>query len=366
VILRVTAYHRRDYDEQVISFSPFEHAKAQHTIAHDFDSTPTSGRGILEKFPAETFRLICLRLDLVSLLKLRPVNRVMRQTITLMTEYKNLTAHGLDAILAVLRTGLGDYLTLQDLYRPLLQERCTCCGGFGGFIFLLTCTRCCIDCLNNDLHLTATDIGALMFKESHARILRDLSPVHVPLRTLPGAYSRTKAWRDGGRLLVAGEDVWDIIDRVQGPGPSPARLALLYNPNLLFGWQKCAAAVNLPFYDPKADKGYRGFSCKGCVSDITARNWVSPQEQNTRVYSREGFIAHFKRCGRAQRLWLASRAGTREVTYLESPFSMNGGINTVRVPWYCRESVRRLVWMVFSWLAQRTSGHRARRARVRI
>lgn len=174
-IIRVAAYHRKDYCRSVIWFSPREHVSIHPSIATPFRRAPSTGLGSLDRLPLELLHDILLRLDMYSLFNLRQANLSSRQTVDSLKQYQMVVSHGLNLFCALLRTRLATGVSLFDFYYALCTKACTFCGEFGGFISLLTWNRCCFNCLQGALetrvqplaairkqfHLTKTELGQL-------------------------------------------------------------------------------------------------------------------------------------------------------------------------------------------------------------
>ena len=74
VIVRTTAYHRRDYCLSMIWYSPREHVDIRPSIATPFQRTSNVGVGSLGRLPLELLFDTLYRLDMHSLFKFRQIN----------------------------------------------------------------------------------------------------------------------------------------------------------------------------------------------------------------------------------------------------------------------------------------------------
>lgn len=76
------------------------------------------------------------------------------------------------------------------------------------------------------------------------------------------------------------------------------------------------ATTTLPYIDKANGKVENGLCCAGCQVAFEKDPVPvsgSPSEAESlqdKVYSKSGFLEHFKHCRRAQSLWDASNAGT--------------------------------------------------------
>ncbi len=99
--------------------------------------------------------------------------------------------------------------------------------------------------------------------------------------------------------------------------------------------EKCESSTSLPTSDPTTSTAYWSLSCSGCATEVDHIRHVHPMHSLPanidKVYSREEFLAHFQVCEKAKSLWMASVAGTKDVSHLESRFSINGGFEPMRI-----------------------------------
>ncbi|KAK0635523.1 hypothetical protein B0T17DRAFT_46817 [Bombardia bombarda] len=144
-IVRVAAYHRKDYDRSVIWFSPREHVDISQSIPTPFPRTSNTGLSSLDQLPLELLDDILLRLDMYSLFKFRQTNLRSRSMVGSLKQYQMVVLHGLNPFCVLLRTRFA--VSLADFYYALCTKDCTFCSEFGGFISLLTWDRCCFKCL---------------------------------------------------------------------------------------------------------------------------------------------------------------------------------------------------------------------------
>lgn len=122
----------------------------------------TATRGFnLFQMPPEILSRIILELDIVSTNWFSQANRQTRFVTTALPQYRQVVQHGAQAIKAMLRANLVDCFSYRELHRALIQEQCSLCGKFGGFLFLLTCTRCCYTCIHTASELAVTQISCL-------------------------------------------------------------------------------------------------------------------------------------------------------------------------------------------------------------
>jgi F-box associated protein len=102
--------------------------------------------GIIDSLPVELVHEVLKEADLQCLINFRRVNRQAAELVESLPEYKLIMSHAQNALVASIRTGCAISITCQMLYGTLCTAKCEECGDFGGYIYLLTCTRVCETC----------------------------------------------------------------------------------------------------------------------------------------------------------------------------------------------------------------------------
>jgi len=161
-------------------------APISSTQPHYYTSQPSANLGSLDCLPIELFQITLSLLDLRTLMEFRRVNQRSLQLVAALPQYKVIISYVLDALRGVLSIGIGQWITCNDLFTTLCTAECKKCGDFGGYLFLLTCTRVCF--LRNDNYLP--------LRYSHARRkfgFNRQTITHLPqMRSLPGTYTPQK------------------------------------------------------------------------------------------------------------------------------------------------------------------------------
>ena len=334
-VLRVCSYHRSDFalalnrtrPHKIQAIAPL--LQTHFTKPSPFKHGPPFRLGVLDLLTSELIINILLQLDIVSYLRFRRVNRHARVIATRLHEYKLVSTHGLEGLTAVLRTGLGEYFGIKDLYDPLVTYSCKVCGDFGHFLYLPDCTRCCFSCLTKapELHMTSViylyDKLAQIVGISRSKLERELRPV---LHPVPGKYS-LQSYRScfTGDYLMQTRQLVTILTSL-----GASERAITQQVDSRAGWEsnQFASATAYPWYNAKRAEADRGVSCKGIqlyIERIVPPGRVEPEDERKhrdRVFSRAGFLQHFKTCGLAQDLWARRDNGAAE---RESWFISNGG-----------------------------------------
>ncbi|GAB1729779.1 hypothetical protein NU195Hw_g5733t1 [Hortaea werneckii] len=309
-ILRVAAYHRRDFDRAVISFRINAHINILTPTLPDSTSTATLGH--LDELPLELLHQICLDLDVASVFRFRQTNTRARQILDALHEHRIITKHALDPFCALLRTGLAAKVSLSDFYRLLCTQECSLChGSHGDLVHLPLWIRCCSTCLTqNQYPIRMVALSAAK------RILRlpKYSLAQLPsLKTLPGTYTYPDRDRSRRYTLVPVVSILSAY-REDHPGfEAPGTSIAQFNTDSILAYMACCA---MPSFDIQTGQVQNGVSCAGCQlllekGDTGAHMiWVSDIRDT--VYSHAAFLEHFTRCAWAQRLWSGSHGGKRD------------------------------------------------------
>lgn len=177
-----------EMEDQYKEYFPYEWIAAPATMHKPFFAPVSSFRNVniptvdtatrgfnLFQMPPEILSRIILELDIVSTNCFSQANRQTRFVTTALPQYRQVVQHGAQAIKAMVRANLGHCFRYRELHCALIQEQCILCGKFGGFLFLLTCTRCCYTCIHTASELAVTQISCL---RNGDKPLLGLSPVY--------------------------------------------------------------------------------------------------------------------------------------------------------------------------------------------
>lgn len=306
-ILRVCAYHRRDFDLVVVRSRPHDMQPVQASLQAPFETSPTAELGILDSLPPELMSMVLRRLDLLSFFRFRQVNRRARIVSTNLWEYHLVSQYGLEGLRGLLRADLAYCFTIDHLYWSLLTDKCSACGAFGGHLFFFTAERCCLGCLQSSAHYRVFSVSAFTKLTRVSRIRLSRVP-GLHLRTVPGIYNmmKTPARRPKDlvfeekatqTLLATGAIGEDAIQKLRSKAEQPG--------------QRFMAATAYPYYGLEDATLDYGVSCKGCQARLEAlRDGFKDRD---RIFSRQGFLSHFPYCEEGQQLWAQSQGGTRPV-----------------------------------------------------
>jgi hypothetical protein len=323
-IVRTTAYHRRDHCLSVIWFSPREHVDIRPSISTPFRQAPTTGLGSLNRLPLELLHDVLLRLDMHSLFKFRQTNLGSRQTVDSLKQYQMVVLHGLNLLCALLRTRLASGVSLFDFYDVLCTKACALCGGFGGFISLLTWSRCCFPCLQR---APETQVQSLATARKQFHLTKAESGQLRSFKTLPGIYSMEETVCKS-RITVVSVQQARLVSRQRPDAQSQAQPANSGR-NQKFNFMGSCA---LPFCDRRADRVEHGVSCAGCqlalekeIIGSRGEKWAF--EARDKIYAKDSFLEHFSWCEQAQLLWRSSGEGNSQPPELPEAVRRGGYFN---------------------------------------
>lgn len=287
--------------------------------------------GALDTLPLELLHDIILSLPLSALSPLLATSSTTHSLLLSSPAYRNLTTHATHALRAYSATALGDSVTVSQLLAALCAESCAHCGDFGPFLWLLDCTRCCWACMTQhpDLLPLTPEEACETFGIPHLQI-----PV---LRSVPGVY---RTWKElcvepESRRLVSKAAARRVAVKVHGGAEGLERFlsaaavadtarvskgALLDSKDA--DVRRHLGVIPLPTLDRKAGLVDHGVSCKGCTSTlpvVALRREGAPcmpvrigsglegfdarKRELGRMFTTEGYLAHYEVCGRARELW---------------------------------------------------------------
>ncbi|KAK2051999.1 hypothetical protein LY76DRAFT_359444 [Colletotrichum caudatum] len=323
-IVRAAAYHRKDYCQSAIWFSPREHVGIRSSIATPFERTSDMGLGSLDRLPLELRHDTLLHLDIRSLFNLRQTNLRSRATVDSLKQYQMVATHGLNLLCALLRTKLATGVSLCEFYDVLCTKTCTLCGKFGGFVSLLTWNRCCFVCLQR---APETQVRTLAAVRKQLNLAKAQSNQLTSFKTLPGIYSMKESVHKSRITVVS------LHDAISVSRPQPHALpqadsvsSELYQKYNFMG--SCA----LPYYDRRTGRVEHGISCAGCqlalekdIIGSRGEKWAF--EVRDMVYAQDDFLEHFRWCEQAQLLWESSDEGNKRPNELPEAARRGGFFN---------------------------------------
>lgn len=317
-IVRVASYYRRDYNLAVIHPTiPLDSSGL--TLFKSFRRDSASTLGLLETLPPELLKTVFLLLDLQSALRFSHANTRAKDLIAGTWEYRQTRDHALQCLWAAFQTRVASNLGVSLIYTALKTKACSVCGvSFGRFFFLLTATQCCFRCLGRAPDLVALSLAEVCRATSRSRAwLKKAIPA---LYTVPGIYGLAEMNSSRRCYLVSKAHCHSRLDLEKTQW---LRLATSQGPMD----SRYMASCSIPYLDIATGDVQMGVSCKGCQVMLEARAPGSrstvPFLRREEVYSRQGFLDHFRWCEGAKGLWDSSKGGT--VPFEEPTFTKQGG-----------------------------------------
>ena len=294
------------------------------TGRHNLD--PGHDLGTLDKLPVEVLTDVFDQCDIKSLTDFRRVNQRANKLIDSLPKYCTVVTHAANAIRGMLVTDIAYLTTLSQLYFQLCQYSCSSCGGFGGYLYLLTCRRLCYLCLQ-------TIPAYKPMRKADA--LRDfgLQPRHLRqvrrMRLRPGCYT-AREWSSRQELTLCDSDstrdvgiathgsleemdayVIEVERRAARKSlltermKSEKRLALhrrrrdagvptsfdRRDRNDTFRFMPI---VRFPYFDRQKRAAEWGFLCADCIFDKGVYETGRPNLHLATLYTSETFVPHLK------------------------------------------------------------------------
>lgn len=147
--------------------------------------TAMTGTRRLNALPVEILHLILEELDFLSLSRFSRTSRRGCELATSLPAYHDLLRHAPKTLAALSKMTILHLHKSKTLRRALYSDQCVCCGNFGAFLFLITCQRCCFQCL-------ATKQAVWAMPRAEAAKCFDIAAKEPKLlpsaRSLPGGY----------------------------------------------------------------------------------------------------------------------------------------------------------------------------------
>lgn len=248
--------------------------------------------------PAEIVSIVLGYLDIKSVLALRQTDRRTKWLVEGTTQYRTCVNFAMDTMLGMIRTEVAQYHGMDDLVEALRTRDCPC-GEFAGLVFLPTLGRICSKCADSPDPAVSPIVR--ITQTSRRLSIRRKTGVPVVL-TLPDQHHSNR------RHCLASPHPF-----LPPPRPNHHR------------FRRMACAV-LPYFNPKKDCAVlptNGVLCAGCKM-LSSRSMLGPwsderfaahrylKELAGRLYTPEGFLAHFSWCREAQGLWMEEKHRAEE------------------------------------------------------
>lgn len=183
-----------------------------------------------------------------------------------MPQYSCIATNMPNVLRALIGTGLAPFLSLGNLHQNLRQPSCTSCGDFAPFLYLPTCERVCVVCLDSRFKFQpATTSEAKSIYKLDARALGKL-PVFRPL---PGRYSRSgKEWRR--RIMLYDRSIVTAVARARA-GTSFQDVAIP-STDTKTDVYRYMSAMRVPWLNLEGHRLEWGLTCRACMGQRTRRH----------------------------------------------------------------------------------------------
>lgn len=265
---------------------------------------PEASAGLLDRLPVELLHLTLTHLDIRSLINLRLTNRRTAEIVDCHPQFRAVSTHARNSLRGILAIGTGRWITCATLYEKLCTSKCDCCGGQGGYLYLITCKRVCFQCLSlsQSYQPLRLDMAGGPVFDVEMSILRTLPR----MTALPGTYApnetitRPLVLVDFDSVAAAGvrthgsskNTVHEIIhDQIH------AMLLSLSRPFVAKGARSAAfaAASRVPWFNKKTRRFEDLSFCDDCLQHPQRPNG-KPRPSWRLQYTEESLADHWKTC----------------------------------------------------------------------
>ncbi|KAI1108672.1 F-box domain-containing protein [Nemania sp. NC0429] len=307
-----------------------------------------SSTGTLNRLPIELVYEVLGSLDFQSITRFARVSIRGKNIVQSFPAYRHLMNHAPDALAALGQTRLLSLYSASHLLATLRSERCATCPEYGAYLFLLTCERCCWECLKSQpLRRVLTPSGAGRVFALTPKMVKQL-PVQF---SIPGIYKISREVKQRSFRLCSIPAAKKLAMSVHGSAESLTRVVTRKGPKRsteylqavlsactyvdqltipirgYLGADRYFGMSFIPFPSLTApDMIEHGLWCKGCewtfdqysrgrlpsrvIADMVPGK-LDPDRillgMARRARSRMGHVAHVQHCYGAQRLLAVRR-----------------------------------------------------------
>lgn len=263
---------------------------------------PSTDLGILDRLPLELLTDILLQVDLQALTGFRRVNQRAMQVVDSVPQYDAIVEHAPNSLRALLTVNKGRNVNCLELYDKMCTFKCETCGEFGGFLYLITLRRACIECFR-----MSADCFSLITSEARRGVGRSRTKTDFPavdqIFAPPGCYSpdirnfrhRTRLYDYNSLLKVqldksrdnefetaellnavqGARDVWRYRT-LRGPLPQLHMRTTILTTGFCRQPERYMAIIRFSYLDTHTKKAESGFRCKGCINVPRHYGWRDP------------------------------------------------------------------------------------------
>ncbi|KAE9370908.1 hypothetical protein N431DRAFT_468919 [Stipitochalara longipes BDJ] len=305
----------------------------------------SSSLGVFDILPLEILQSILIEeLDLGTLILLQSTSTSFRRAIDELPQYRVIDSHAPSSIRAALSLEVASAYSCKKLYDTLCTEECSFCGNFSAFLYVLSCQRTCYQCFT-------TKYRFLPMRRERSKFFwsitsKDLETGQIPVaRSLPGRYQnlaptlqrsrlplvdfdtglcshylymamwkaslRTqRRWNNWERKALAmADDPHQNLDRLPPLPPYVAR-----DDGKIAHANRFMCVIPFPWLDRCRGMVEWGVVCNGCkiqygtTQAMLHEDFKKALAAQRAFYSKNGYLAHFLNCSKAQQIMRESYA----------------------------------------------------------
>lgn len=205
-LLSRLSYRARHIVEEMITVSEPAKRSSIRRQAH-------SSIGSLDRLPLEILHLSLNLLDFQSLFFFSRTSLLGKGIVESLPSYRDLMQYAPHAMKALGQAGLLHVHPATPIYQTMQSEACISCGGYGPFLFLITCHRCCYECLRQkcDLWVIPVSLAQKCFR------LTSISLKQAPvLHSVPRNYSTNRKSRRRRLRLINVKRAKELAIKLHG------------------------------------------------------------------------------------------------------------------------------------------------------
>lgn len=243
--------------------------------------------------------MICLQMDIKTLLNFSQANLHARQLVWSLTQYNSVINHGSMALQALFRTRLASQITIRNLYTPSCTQDCVVCGRFGGFFYLPTMTRCCFKCLVDDPRFHVLMLSVARRKLNLPRTKKVNSSLMI-VRSLPGKYTLSRQPRPVQNYLISMDDLIPVAKRFSRLYQTEESVRGRFDyKDFSYNVTRYMVTIALPSLDKSTGIAGHGWRCIGCTAAAKRKTYGWEEMMAAPLaplYTQTSYRHHFGEC----------------------------------------------------------------------
>ena len=120
------------------------------------------GLGVLDRLPLELVSYIISALDISAVDQFKAVNKRAFEIVDTHTQFKVINSQAYGALRGLRAIKISHTITVERLFKKLCESQCNECGNYGGYMYLVTLQRVCLQCFTkNDRYIPLDETEAL-------------------------------------------------------------------------------------------------------------------------------------------------------------------------------------------------------------